>query len=60
VVTRLSRLAVFLPLVFLFVFSSCRGPQQSYASLGPHAFPLKGQFNQDAGKIRIAILPAPN
>jgi hypothetical protein len=42
------------------VLSACRGPAQSYLSLGPHAFPLRTQFNQDAGKTRIVILPAPN
>jgi len=46
--------------VLLLVFSACRGPSQSYTSLGPHAFPLRHQFNQDSGKARIVILPAPN
>jgi hypothetical protein len=53
-----SALPVFILLVCL--SSSCRGPQQSYTPLGTHAFPLRGQFNQDAGRTRILILPAPN
>jgi hypothetical protein len=44
----------------LLVLQGCRGPAQSYTSLGAHAFPLRHQFNQDAGKTRIVILPAPN
>jgi hypothetical protein len=54
---RVSSLPVFLFLVFL---SACRGASQSYALLGPHASPLRTQFNRDAGKTRIVILPAPN
>jgi len=42
------------------LLSACRGPAQSYVSLEAHAFPLRTQFNQDAGKTRIVILPAPN
>jgi hypothetical protein len=54
---RPFRSAVFLGLV---LFAACRGPAQNYTALGPHAFPLRHQFNQDAGKTRIVILPAPN
>jgi hypothetical protein len=58
VVTRL-RLRV-LSLVLLVALFGCRGAIQSYTSLGPHAFPLKSQFNRDADHTRIVILPAPN
>jgi hypothetical protein len=54
---RTSILPVFCLLFFL---SACRGPAQNYTSLGPHAFPLRGDFNRDAGRTRIVILPAPN
>jgi hypothetical protein len=54
---RACRLPAFVLVVFL---AACRGPSQGYTSLGPHAFPLRGQFNHDAGKTRIVILPAPN
>jgi hypothetical protein len=46
--------------LFVLALASCRGPSQSYTALGPHAFPLRAQFNHDAGKVRIVILPAPN
>lgn len=39
--------------------AGCRGPSQPYTSLGAHAFPLRGQFNRDAGHTRIVLLPAP-
>jgi hypothetical protein len=54
------RRARLLCLVLLGFLAACRGPAQSYTSLGAHAFPLRGQFNHDAGKARIVILPAPN
>jgi hypothetical protein len=62
---RASRRPVFrssgLPVVFLFLFFlGCRGPQQPYTSFGAGAAELKQQFNADAGKTRIVILPAPN
>jgi hypothetical protein len=53
---RRSRLPVFVLLFFL----ACRGPQQAYTSLPSRAPALKAQFNADAGKARILILPAPN
>jgi hypothetical protein len=40
--------------------SACRGPQQKYTSFAVGAAPLRQQFNADAGKTRILILPAPN
>lgn len=55
---RTSRLPV--GLLLLFLASSCRGASQDYTRLGPHAAPLRAQFNQDAGRTRIVILPAPN
>jgi hypothetical protein len=51
-------LLVFILLVFQ--AWSCRGPQQPYTSFGVGAAALKQQFNADAGKTRILILPAPN
>jgi len=39
---------------------SCRGPQQGYTSFTAGAARLKQQFNADAGRTRILILPAPN
>jgi hypothetical protein len=62
VVARTSRIAgaSLVALALLLASQACRGPAQSYASLGAHAFPLRHQFNQDSGKTRIVILPAPN
>jgi hypothetical protein len=54
------RRARLLSVVLLGFLAACRGPAQSYTALGAHAFPLRGQFNQDEGKVRIVILPAPN
>ena len=39
---------------------ACRGPEQKYQTITAHVSPLKEQFNADAGKTRILILPAPN
>jgi hypothetical protein len=44
----------------LAVGSACRGPQQPYTSIRAGAAALTQQFNADAGKTRIVILPAPN
>jgi hypothetical protein len=53
--------AVLLVFALLGVLSwGCRGPQRAYTSFGAGAAPLKQQFNADAGKTRILILPAPN
>ena len=55
-----------LPFVLLVAFGAlgalvaCRGPQQQYTSLPARAEALKQQFNADAGKTRVVILPAPN
>jgi hypothetical protein len=60
-VRRTARLvSVVFPIVVLLAIASCRGPAQSYTSLGPHAFPHRHQFNRDGGRTRIVILPAPN
>ena len=45
-------------LVVLFL-AACRGPVQPYEVLTPQAANLRAQFNRDAGKVRIVILPAP-
>jgi len=39
---------------------SCRGAEQGYTSFTAGAARLKQQFNADAGRTRIVILPAPN
>ena len=36
-----------------------RGPAQPYESLWPGVANLRAQFNADAGKVRILLLPAP-
>jgi uncharacterized lipoprotein YmbA len=46
--------------VALACLAACRGPQQTYVSLPARAEALKQQFNADAGRARIVILPAPN
>lgn len=38
---------------------ACRGPVQPYEVLAPRVANLRAQFNADAGKVRIVILPAP-
>ena len=48
----------FLLLVFALV-AGCRGPVQPYEVLTPQVANLRAQFNKDAGKVRIVILPAP-
>lgn len=56
-----ARLAGLVPAVLLLVLSAgCRGPEQPYRTITAHVSPLKEQFNADAGKTRILILPAPN
>jgi len=46
--------------VLLAAVGACRGPEQRYTSLSARAAALKEQFNADAAKTRIVILPAPN
>ena len=46
--------------VLLALTLACRGPEQQYQTITAHVSPLKEQFNADAGKTRILILPAPN
>ena len=38
---------------------ACRGPERPYEALAPQAANLRTQFNNDAGNVRIVILPAP-
>ena len=47
-------------IVLLAAALACRGPEQPYRTIAAHVSPLKEQFNADAGKARILILPAPN
>ena len=47
-----------LPILVL-LLAACRGPVQRYEALTPQVANLRAQFNQDAGKVRIVILPAP-
>jgi hypothetical protein len=54
------RSARLLCLVFLLSqLAACRGPVQPFESLAPGVANLRAQFNNDAGKVRILILPAP-
>jgi hypothetical protein len=46
-------------LVGVLFLAACRGPVQPYEALTPQVANLRAQFNQDAGKVRIVILPAP-
>ena len=56
-----ARLSGLVPAVLLLALSAgCRGPEQPYRTIAGHVSPLKEQFNADAGKTRMLILPAPN
>ena len=61
--TALPALRFRLPAVILLaaavLFPSCRGPVQPYEALAPQVANLRAEFNKDAGKVRILILPAP-
>ena len=58
VVTRpLSRAVV--AALLLAAASACRGPEQPFAPLSPEVANLRADFNADAGKVRILLLPAP-
>jgi len=46
-------------LLLVLALAACRGPVQPYEALTPQVANLRAQFNQDAGKVRIVILPAP-
>ena len=46
-------------LLLVLALASCRGPVQPYEVLTPQVANLRAQFNRDAGKVRIVILPAP-
>ena len=48
-----------LPVLLLALLAGCRGPEQPFEPLAPQVANLRAQFNQDAGKVRIIILPAP-
>lgn len=43
----------------LAVVVASRGPARPYESLLPEVANLRAQFNADAGKVRMVILPAP-
>jgi len=60
-VVRLCRLrpAVCLLPALCLLLLACRGPVQPYEALAPHVANLRAQFNSDAGRVRIVILPAP-
>jgi hypothetical protein len=57
---RARAVRALLPVVLLGAALACRGPEQKYQTITAHVSPLKEQFNADAGKTRILILPAPN
>ena len=46
-------------LLVVLLLAACRGPVQPYEVLTPQVANLRAQFNRDAGKVRIVILPAP-
>jgi hypothetical protein len=50
--------AVAIAIVLAAVVAS-RGPAQPYEPLLPEVANLRAQFNADAGKVRMVILPAP-
>lgn len=59
-VSRTARLSVAVAIalvIALLVF--LRAPTRPYESLWPGVANLRTQFNADAGKVRILILPAP-
>jgi len=45
--------------LLVLVLAACRGPVQPHEVLSPQVANLRAQFNNDTGKIRIVILPAP-
>jgi len=45
--------------LLVLVLAACRGPIQPHEVLSPQVANLRAQFNNDTGKIRIVILPAP-
>lgn len=59
--TRGARFVVRLLLsAFLFaLLGGCSGAVQPFEVLAPQVSNLRAQFNKDAGKVRILILPAP-
>ena len=59
-VTRASRWIVAVAVAaVLALLVATRGPHQPYAPLSAGAGNLRAQFNADAGKVRMIILPAP-
>ena len=51
--------ARFLVILSAIALATCRGPEQPYETVAPHAANLRAQFNKDTGAARIVILPAP-
>jgi hypothetical protein len=45
--------------LLVLALAACRGPVQRYEIVSPHAANLRSQFNADAGKVRIVLLPGP-
>ena len=45
--------------IVLAAMAALRGPTQPYESLWPGVANLRTQFNADAGKVRVLLLPAP-
>ena len=43
----------------LLLLASCRGPVRPHEALSPEVANLRAQFNADAGKVRLLLLPAP-
>ena len=60
-VSRKVRLGVAVAMaIVVALIVALRAPAQPYESLWPGAANLRAQFNADAGKVRILILPAPS
>lgn len=58
--TRAARIGVTAAIaIAVALIFALRAPAQPYESLWPGGANLRAQFNADAGKVRILILPAP-
>jgi hypothetical protein len=57
--SRARALRLLCVVVLLALAGACRGPVLPYRTITAHVSPLREQFNADAGKTRILLLPAP-
>ena len=59
-VRRAAKLGVAVAMaIVVALLVAVRAPARPYESLWPGVANLRAQFNADAGKVRILILPAP-